>query len=95
MDNKIATPVPYFDRATQPRFSLINTPGVYPRFLMSLVRLLGDIDLSFASPLLISYLAEWSNPLPSTGSDHIPILQPFDTPCFPAPPPQPNRALTN
>ena len=37
---------------------------------------------------------EWSDPLPSTGSDHIPILLRFEAPLFRAPP-APNWALTD
>jgi len=41
------------------------------------------------------YPSEWSNPLPSTGSHHIPILLHFDAPFFRPPPPKPHWALSN
>ena len=63
-------------------YSLLNTPGVYTRFSMSLVGRPGVIDLAFACPLLAPHLSEWSDPLPSTGSEHIPILLCFDAPFF-------------
>lgn len=66
---------------------------VYTRFSISLVGLLGVLDLAFTSPLGMSYFSEWSNLLPSTSSDHIPILLRFDRPSFRAPPPYPNWAL--
>ena len=94
-EDELATSVPYFDRATELGYSLLNTPGVYTRFSMSLVGRSGVIDLPFACPLLTPYFSEWSDPLPSTGSDHIPILLLFDAPLFRAPPPTPNWALTD
>jgi len=62
---------------------------------MSLIGRPGVIDLAFACPLLAPYFSEWSDPLPSTGSDHIPILLRFEAPLFRAPPPSPNWALTD
>lgn len=67
---EIAASVHYFDRATEHGFSLLNTLGLYTRFSMSLVGMPGVIDLAFPSPLLMPYISEWSDPLPSTGSDH-------------------------
>src|SRR5207302_10548016 len=32
------------------------------------------IDLAFASPTLVPFFISWDTPLPSTGSDHIPIF---------------------
>jgi len=36
-EDEIATSAPYFDRATDLGFSLLNTPGVFTRFSMSLI----------------------------------------------------------
>ena len=94
-EDEIATSTPYFDRATDLGFSLLNTPGVFTRFSMSLIGRPGVLDLAFACPLLAPYFTEWSDPLPSTGSDHIPILLRFEAPLFRAPPPTPNWALTD
>ena len=94
-EDEIATSSPYFDRATELGFSLLNVPGVFTRFSMSLVGRPGVIDLAFACPLLAPYFTEWTDPLPSTGSDHIPILLRFEAPLFRAPPPTPNWALTD
>ena len=94
-EDEIATSAQYFDRATEPGFSLLNTPGVFTRFSMSLVGRPGVIDLAFACPLLAPYFTEWSDPLPSTGSEHIPILLRFEAPLFRAPPPSPNCALSD
>jgi len=89
-EDVIATSAPYFDRAMDLGFSLLKTPGVFTRFSMSLIGRPGVLDLAFACPLLSAYFSEWSDPLPSTGSDHIPILLRFEAPFFPAPPPTPN-----
>ena len=94
-EHEIATSTPYFDRATDLGFSLLNTPGVITRFSMSLIGRPGVLDLAFACPLLALYFPEWSDALPSTGSDHIPILLRFEAPLFRAPPPTPNWALTD
>ena len=53
------------------------------------------IGLAFACPLLMPYFSEWSDPLPSMGSNHIPILLRFDAPFIQAPPPKQNWAMTN
>ena len=94
-EDEIATSSPDFERATDLGFSLLNTSGVFTRFSMSLVGRPGVLDLAFACPLLSPYLSEWSDPLPSTGSDHIRILLRFEAPLFPAPPPTPNWALSD
>jgi len=94
-EDEIATSAPYFDRATDLGFSLLNTLGVFTRFSSSLIGRPGVLDLAFACPLLAPYLSEWFDPLPSTGSDHIPILLRFEAPLFRAPAPTPNWALTD
>jgi len=68
-DDVIATSTPYFDMATDLGFTLLNTPGVFTRFSMSLIGRPGVLDLAFACPLLAQYFTDWSDPLPSTGSD--------------------------
>ena len=85
-EDEIATSTPYFNRTTDLGFSLLNTPGVFTRFSMSLIGRPGVLDLTFACPLLAQYFTEWSDPLPATGSDHIPILLRFEAPLFRAPP---------
>ena len=89
-DDEIATSSLYFHRATDLGFSLRKTPGVFTRFSMALVGRPAVLDLAFACPLLSPYFSEWSDPLPSTGSDHIPILLRFEAPLFRGPPPTPN-----
>jgi len=94
-EDEIATSTPYFDRATDLGFSLLNTPGVFTQFSMSLIGRPGVLDLAFACPLLTPYFTEWSDPLPSTASDHIPILLRFEAPLFRAPPETSNWALAD
>jgi len=88
-EEEIATSSPYFDRAPDLGFSLLNTPGVFTRFSMALIGRRSVLDLAFACLLLAPYFLEWSDPLPSTGSDHIPILLRFEAPLFLTPPPDP------
>ena len=57
-EEELAISIPYFDRATDLSFSLLNSAGVYTRFSMSLVGTLGVIDLPFACPLLAPYFSE-------------------------------------
>jgi len=94
-EDEIVTSSPYCDRATDLGFSLLNTPGVFTRFSMSLIGRPGVLDQAFACPLLAPYFSESSDPLPSTGSDHIPILLRFEDSLFRAPHPTPNWALTD
>ena len=94
-EDEIATSAPYFDRATELGFTLLNVPGVFTRLSMSLIGRPGVIDLACACPLLAAYFTEWTDPLSSTGSDHIPILLRFEAAHFRAPPPTPYWALTD
>jgi len=94
-EDEITTSARYFERATDLGFSLLNTPGVFTWFSMSFIGRPGVLDLAFACPLLEPYFSQWSNPLHSTGSDHIPILLSFEAPLFRAPPPTPHWALTD
>lgn len=94
-EDELATSTPYFVTATELSFSLLNHPGVYKRFSMSHVGRAGVVDLAFACLLLVPYFSECSDPLPSMGSDHIPILSHLNTPLFHDGPLSPNWALTD
>ena len=80
---------PYFDRASDLAYSLLNTPGVYTRFPLSGTFRPSAIDLAFANPLIRPAFQSWDpTTLPSTGSDHVPILIHLAAPTdAPAPPP--------
>ena len=66
--------VPYFDRASDLGFTLLNTTGVYTRFPFSGAHRPSTIDLAFANPYMTAAFRSWDTSLPSTGSDHAPIL---------------------
>ena len=66
---------PYFDRATDLAYSLLNTPGVYTRFTLSGTFRPSAIDLGCANPLIRPAFMSWdATTLLSTGSNHVPIL---------------------
>jgi len=94
-EDEIATASPYFDRAMELGFTLLKVPGVLTRFSMSLIGRPCILDVAFTCRLLALCFSEWSDPLPSTGSDQVPILLRFEAPLFGFPPLAPNCALTD
>ena len=50
---------PYFNRASDLAYSLLNTPGVYTRFLLSGSFRPSAIDLAFANPLIRPAFRSW------------------------------------
>ena len=65
---------PYFNRASDLCFTLLNIPGVYTRFPFSDTHRPSAIDLAFANPHMFSAFRSWdASSLPSTGLDHAPI----------------------
>ena len=81
---------PYFNRATELAFSLLNTPGVYTRFPLSGSFRPSAIDLAFANPLIRPAFRSWdATTLPSTGSDDVPILIHLAGPTDERAPPRP------
>ena len=83
---------PFYSLASDRGFRLLNTPGVYTRFPLSGSHRPRAIDLSFSNPLMSPAFVAWdTTSLPSTGSDHLPVLitlaPPIDkpmprTPCW-------------
>jgi len=66
---------PYFDRASDLGFTLLNTPAVYTRFPFSGNHRPSTIDLAFANPQMFPAFRSWdASSLPSTGSDHSSII---------------------
>jgi len=62
---------PYFDRASERGFTLLNTPGIYTQFTFSGTHRPGIIDLAFANPHMFSaFRSRDASSLSSTGSDH-------------------------
>ena len=81
---------PYFTRATDLAYPLLNTPGVYTRFPLSGTFRPSAIDLAFANPLIRPTFLSWdATILPSTGSDHVPILIHLAAPTDERAPPRP------
>jgi len=65
---------PYFNRASELGFTLLNTPVVYTRFPFSGTHRPSAIDLAFANPRMFSAFRSWdASSLPSTGSDQAQI----------------------
>ena len=92
---ELATSFPYFSRSSKLGFSLLNQPGVYTRFPLSGSGRLSVLDLSFASPLLLPFCQTWDIPLPSTGSDHVPVQIILSHSFTYTAPPSPNWSLTD
>ena len=66
---------PFYSMASDRGFRLLNTPGVYTRFPLSGSHRPGAIAQAFANPLMAPAFEKWdTTSLPSTGSDHVPIL---------------------
>ena len=66
---------PFYSLASDRGFRLLNTPGVYTRFPLSGFHRPSAIDLSFSNPLMSPAFVAWdTTSLPSTGSDHVPVL---------------------
>ena len=53
--DELATSFAYFSRMSELGFGLLNQPGVYTRFPLGGAGCLSVLDLSFASPLLLSF----------------------------------------
>jgi len=82
----LAACFPYFSRAADLGFELLNLPGVFTRFPWDSATHPSGIDLLFASPLLFPFFRSWDTSLPSTGSDHVPITLTFAHPISSPPP---------
>ena len=92
---ELATSFPYFSRSSELGFGLLNQPGVYTRFPLGGSGRPSVLDLSFASPSLLPFCQKWDTPLPSTGSDQVPIQIILSYPFTSPPPPSPNWSLTD
>jgi len=83
----------YFDAAFEAPYHLLNTPGVYTRFLFDTISSPSVLDLAFANSPLSPFISLWDTPLPSTGSDHVPITITLMPPAVMLPYPTPYWAL--
>ena len=86
---------PYFSLASDRDFSLLNQPGVFTYFPFTHSSRPLVLDLAFANSHLSPAFNRWVTPLPSTGSDHVPILISFCSPKFHPPDPSPNWVKTD
>ena len=88
--DELATSFPYFSRSSELGFTLLYQPGVYTRFPLGGSGRPSVLDLCFASPSLLPFCQTWDTPLPSTGSDHVPVQIILSHPLTSPPPPTPN-----
>ena len=86
---------PYFTRAAEQGYTLLNTPGVHTRFPLQGSSRPSVLDLAFASSALRPFFQEWTTDLPSTGSDHVPITITIAHPITAPPPLAPNWVRTD
>ena len=70
---EIGYSTPYFEKAAEAGFALLNQPGEYTRFPLVGKAHPSVIDLAFANPLPLPMFKSWEISLPATGSDHVPI----------------------
>ena len=92
---EISSSTPYFDKAAESGFALLNPPGEYTRFPLPGSARPSVIDLAFANPPLLPLIKSWEASLPSTGSDHVPITITLATPSPHQKPPCPRSADTD
>ena len=92
---ELVTSFPYFSRSSELGFGLLNQPGVYTCFPLGGSGRPSVLDLSFASSLLLPFCQTWDTPLPSTGSDHVPVQIILSHPFTSSPSPSPNWSLTD
>jgi len=85
---EISSSTPYFEKAAEAGFALLNPPGEYTRFPLVGNARPSVIDLAFANPPLLPLIRSWEASLPSTGSDHIPITITLATPSLNRKPPR-------
>jgi len=92
---EISSSTPYFEKAAESGFALLNPPGEYTRFPLVGTARPSVIDLSFANAPLLPLVKSWEASLPSTGSDHVPITITLATPSLNQKPPHPRCADTD
>jgi len=92
---EISSSTPYFEKAAESGFALLNPPGEFTRFPLVGKARPSVIDLAFANPHLLPLVKSWEASLPSTGSDHIPITITLAAPSLNQEPPRPRWADTN
>jgi len=89
---EVVSSTPYFEKAAESGFALLNPPGDYTRFPLVGKARPSVIDLAFANPPLLPLVKSWEASLPSTGSDHVPITITLAAPSPNLKPPRPRWA---
>jgi len=92
---EISSSTPYFEKAAESGFALLNPQGDYTRFPLVGTARPSVIDLSFANAPLLPLVKSWEASLPWTGSDHIPITITLATPSLNQKPPRRRWADTD
>jgi len=92
---EISSSTPYFQKAAEFSFVLLNPPGEYTRFPLVGKARPSVIDLAFANHPLLPLIKSWEASLPSTGSDHIPITITLAAPSLNQKPLRPRWADTD
>ena len=92
---EISFSTPYFEKAAESSFALLNPPGEYTRFPLVGKARPSVIHLAFANPPLRPLIKSWEASLPSMGSDHIPITITLATPSLNQKPARPRWADTD
>jgi len=84
---EVAISAPYIESAADFSFSLLNTPGVFTCFPFAADDRHAVPDPSFVTSALAPVFSSWSTRLPTTGSDHVPIMISLSAPLIrPSPP---------
>ena len=86
---------PYFSLTLEHGFFLLNQAGVYTSFPFTHSFRPSVLDLAFSNSLLAPAFSKWDTPLPSTASDHVPVVISFCSPKFRPPDPSPNWNKTD
>jgi len=73
---------PYYSQASEHGYSLLNQPGLYTCFPFAYNARPSVLDLAFTNSPLFPSFSCWDTPLPSTGSDHVPVLITLESPRF-------------
>ena len=78
----ISVSAPYFDRAADLGFSLLNVPGTFTRFPFDSSTRPGVLDISFANPAAAPFFQSWEPPSRPPGQTMFPLPYYSLRPCY-------------